>query len=369
MKKATSILFFILGMSIIFAVIDKYFATTISGLIFLKLETIGQNQLGIIPLTIISIAIVYVAYILFFGRRHLFDTTSLQDILNSFKAYLSSFLNKYSKRAVPELIEEEKVVEEEEEKKENNNIHEEIMKGLKNTPPVLAYTKDDMPIINTNKNLYLDFVMPPFDILSLDGAKGTGGDTKAKGLDLQKTLHNFGIAVEMYGTRVGPSVTRYTLKPAQGVNVRKILGLKDNLQMSVSATNMHIEAPIPGQPFVGIEIPNEKKQQLGLRTLIDNEVFLSSGKLNVAIGRDIIGNAVYGNIEDMPHLLIAGATKSGKSVTVQNLIVSLLYKNSPDDLKMIIIDPKRVEFTIYKNLPHLGTPVLTDAKSAVKALN
>ena len=372
LKKMSALLFFILGLSIIFAVIDKYSTSSISGIIFSKLENILQNQLGIVPLTIISIAIMYVAYILFFGRRHLFDTTSLQEMFNSFKAYLSSFLNKYSKTANPEPI-IEKIIEdeEEEEKKDNNNIHEEIMKGLKNKPEVIAddSTDKEMIMTNTNKNLYLDFVMPPFDILSLDGAKGTGGDTKAKGLDLQRTLHNFGIAVEMYGTRVGPSVTRYTLKPAQGVNVRKILGLKDNLQMSVSATNMHIEAPIPGQPFVGIEIPNEKKQQLGLRTLIDNEVFLSSGKLNVAIGRDIIGNAVYGNIEDMPHLLIAGATKSGKSVTVQNLIVSLLYKNSPDDLKMIIIDPKRVEFTIYKNLPHLGTPVLTDAKSAVKALN
>jgi S-DNA-T family DNA segregation ATPase FtsK/SpoIIIE len=120
---------------------------------------------------------------------------------------------------------------------------------------------------------------------------------------------------------------------------------------------------------VGIEVPNKEKQQLGLRDMLDTPEFKNSGNLTVAIGKNITNNPVYGDIENMPHLLIAGATKSGKSVTVQNLIISLLYKNSPDDLKLVVIDPKKVEFTLYKNLPHLGTPVITDPKNAIKCLN
>lgn len=143
----------------------------------------------------------------------------------------------------------------------------------------------------------------------------------------------------------------------------------DNLQMNLAAESVHIEAPIPGQSVVGVSVPNKEKQMLGLGTMIDSEDFRNSGNLNVVIGKDIVGKPVFGDIESMPHLLIAGATKSGKSVTIQNIITSLLFKNSPDDLKLMIIDPKKVEFTVYKNLPHLYTPVITDAKNAIKCLN
>ena len=378
-KKIIGTLAVIVGLSNIFAIIDSYNNSQMAGIIFLKLERIFVSQFGSIPLIILSIALVYIGYILLMNRRNIIDKEIIEERIAHIKDIWTIWINgfnKNNKKTVAKVEEEETQEEEEmEEEKEMNTptLHQEVFKQLKREEPAEIIEMEKEIIENKKtkpvKHIDTDFVMPPFDILAEDGAKGTGGDTKAKGMDLQRTLNEFGIAVEMYGTKVGPSVTRYTMKPAQGVNVRKILGLKDNLQMAVSATNMHIEAPIPGQPYVGIEIPNEKKQQLGLRSIIDNEDFINSGKLNVAIGRDIVGNAVYGNIEDMPHLLIAGATKSGKSVTVQNLIVSLLYKNSPDDLKILVIDPKRVEFTIYKNLPHLGTPVITDAKNAVKALN
>lgn len=213
------------------------------------------------------------------------------------------------------------------------------------------------------------FIPPALSILNEDSGKSSAGDSKFKMNVIQKVLDQFNIAVEMGEVTVGPSVTQFTLKPAQGVPVRKILGLKDNLQMALSATNIHIEAPIPGKPFVGIEIPNEKKTTLGLRSLLQLQEFQSGSALSLAIGKDIIGKPVISDLSKMPHLLVAGATGTGKSVTLHDLILSLLYKNSPFDLKLIILDPKRVEFTAYNGLPHLYTPIIKDAKTAIKSLN
>lgn len=213
------------------------------------------------------------------------------------------------------------------------------------------------------------FVPPPLALLNADSGKSGGGDTGSKMKTIKHTLDQFRIPVEMGEVTVGPSVTQFTLKPAQGVKVSRILALKDNLQMALSADNVHIQAPIPGKPFVGIEVPNEKKQMLGLRSMLELEPFQKGNSMTIAIGKNIVGKPVFGDLIEMPHLLIAGATKSGKSVTLQNVLLSLLYKNSPYDLKLIIIDPKRVEFTAYKGLPHLYTPIITDPKGAIKALN
>lgn len=213
------------------------------------------------------------------------------------------------------------------------------------------------------------FVPPPIDLLNGDSGKSSAGDTKSIARGIENILKDFDINVEMSGATVGPTVTQYRIKPPQGVPVRKILSLKDDIQLALAVNNIHIEAPIPGKPYVGIEVPNKEKQQLGLRTMFEDEGFKNSNNLTVAIGRNITNKPIFADIENMPHLLIAGATKSGKSVTVQNIIMSLLYKNSPDDLKLVVIDPKKVEFTLYKNLPHLGTPVIVDAKNAIKCLN
>jgi DNA segregation ATPase FtsK/SpoIIIE, S-DNA-T family len=215
----------------------------------------------------------------------------------------------------------------------------------------------------------VSFVPPPIDLLNGDSGKSSAGDTKSIAKGIENILYDFDIRVEMSGATVGPTVTQYRIKPPQGVPVRKILSLKDDIQLALAVSNIHIEAPIPGKPYVGIEVPNKEKQQLGLRTMFEDEGFKNSNNLTVAIGRNITNKPIFADIENMPHLLIAGATKSGKSVTVQNIIMSLLYKNSPDDLKLVVIDPKKVEFTLYKNLPHLGTPVIVDAKNAIKCLN
>ncbi len=226
-------------------------------------------------------------------------------------------------------------------------------------------------ILEESKPVFIEdeFEAPDLGLLNPDQGKSSAGDSKFKMNIIQKVLNQFNIPVEMGEVTVGPSVTQFTLKPAQGVNVRKILGLKDNLQMALSATNMHIEAPIPGKPFVGIGIPNEKKTLLGLRSLLELDEFKEASPLALAIGKNIIGKPVISDLSKMPHLLVAGATGTGKSVTLHNLIISLLYKNSPYDLKLIILDPKRVEFTAYNSLPHLYTPIIKDAKTAIKSLS
>ncbi len=168
---------------------------------------------------------------------------------------------------------------------------------------------------------------------------------------------------------VGPSVTRYALKPAEGVKVASILGLQNDLSLALAAHPLRIEAPIPGKSLVGIEIPNTIKSIVGLGSLVGSEEFQNSDKpLLVSLGKGISGKLQFANIAKMPHMLIAGATGSGKSVTIHTIITSLLYKNSPLSLKFIMIDPKRVELTLYNKIPHLLTPVITDAKKTILAL-
>jgi S-DNA-T family DNA segregation ATPase FtsK/SpoIIIE len=238
------------------------------------------------------------------------------------------------------------------------------------------FEEDEEPKIKAKKEVKIkpivltpEFVAPPLDLLNVDTGKSGAGDSKSKMLTIQKTLEHFRIHVDMGEVTVGPTVTQFTLKPAQGVNLSKISALHDNLAMELGSEFLRIEAPIPGKTLVGIEVPNERKATLGLRSLLELEEFNQGGPLTLAIGKSIVGKPIFADLEKMPHLLVAGATRTGKSVTLQNLLISLLYKNSPFDLKLIILDPKRVEFTAYHNLPHLYTPIIKEPKSAIKALN
>jgi len=210
---------------------------------------------------------------------------------------------------------------------------------------------------------------PPLSLLEKDRGKPGVGDIKANANLIKRTLQNFGIQVEMDEISIGPSVTRYTLKPAEGVRLSKISGLQTNLELALAAHPVRIEAPIPGKSLVGIEVPNTAKTTVGLGTLLGSENFQGSLKpLIIALGRDIAGVSHFADLAKMPHLLIAGATGSGKSVTIHTIITSLFYRNSPEDLRFIMIDPKRVELTLYNHTPHLLTPVITDAKKAILAL-
>jgi S-DNA-T family DNA segregation ATPase FtsK/SpoIIIE len=384
-----SLIVIVASFSGLVALIDPMLSGTLGALIVTPIV----NGIGTAPTILALLALLYVGMMLVSGRKHIVDIdglseSSLGTLLTTVKNFFSfsifdgifSFMLRGKTSTEEEYTDEEneEELEEDEESEERGTIREELLRAEKSS----SYSKstDDKRNAKSNiteeteietKELKLDpeFVHPPFDLLNSDNGKPAAGDTIAKMKSIKQTLDNFNIPVEMGSVTVGPTVTQFTLKPAQGVNVKRVLGLKDNLQMALSATHMHIEAPIPGRPFVGIEVPNEKKQQLGLRSMLDHPKFKDASNLTIAIGKDIIGNPVYGNIETMPHLLIAGATRSGKSVTVQNIITSLLYKNSPSDLRLMVIDPKRVEFTMYKNLPHLGTPIITDAKNAIKCLN
>jgi S-DNA-T family DNA segregation ATPase FtsK/SpoIIIE len=224
-------------------------------------------------------------------------------------------------------------------------------------------TPQKQPLRETN------YVPIPLDLLEVDRGKPGVGDIKANANIIKRTLQNFGIDVEMDEISIGPSVTRYALKPAEGVKLSKIVALQDDLSLALAAHPIRIEAPIPGKSLVGIEIPNTTKTTVGLGSLLSNQEFQSSDKpLLTALGKGISGKAHFGNLAKMPHLLVAGTTGSGKSVTIHSLIVSLLYRNSPDNLRFILIDPKRVELTLYNKIPHLQTPVITDPKKTIMAL-
>ncbi|MCX6751501.1 MAG: DNA translocase FtsK 4TM domain-containing protein [Candidatus Nomurabacteria bacterium] len=229
--------------------------------------------------------------------------------------------------------------------------------------------EEDLPIKKRKGGLISTYVPPPLSLLEEDQGKPNTGDIKANANIIKRTLLNFGIEVEMDEITVGPTVTRYALKPAEGVKLSRIVGLQNDLALSLAAHPIRIEAPIPGKSLVGIEIPNKSKSIVGLATLLGDSKFQNSSKpLTIALGREISGKAIFGNLAKMPHCLVAGTTGSGKSVSIHAMITSLLYRNGPDDLKFILIDPKRVELTLYNNIPHLLTPVITEAKKTILAL-
>ncbi len=214
-----------------------------------------------------------------------------------------------------------------------------------------------------------EFNPPPLNLLEKDKGKPETGDIKANANIIKRTLANFNITVEMDEISIGPSVTRYALKPAEGVKLAKIVALNNDLALALAAHPIRIEAPIPGKSLVGIEVPNTAKTLVGLATILSSPDYQESEKpLLVSLGKDIAGKSHFANLAKAPHMLIAGATGSGKSVTIHTLVTSLLYRNSPENLKFIMIDPKRVELTLYNKIPHLLTPVITDPKKAILAL-
>ena len=218
-------------------------------------------------------------------------------------------------------------------------------------------------------NFDAEYNPPPLSLLGADKGKPGVGDIKANANIIKRTFINFGISVEMDEVSVGPTVTRYAIKPAEGVRLSKIVALQQNLELALAAHPVRIEAPIPGKSLVGIEVPNAAKAMVGLGGVIAAPEWNNSTKpLLAAIGRDIAGTPHYVNVAKMPHGLIAGATGSGKSVAIHAVITSLLYRNGPNTLRFIMVDPKRVELTLYNGIPHLLTPVITDPKKAIMSL-
>ena len=228
-------------------------------------------------------------------------------------------------------------------------------------------------ITQTSKPIAKTYKFPPIDLLHKSKRSGSGDSSmelKETALRLQQTLKNFGVNVTVTDISQGPAVTRYELQPEQGVKVSKIVGLADDIKLNLAATDIRIEAPIPGKAAVGIEVPNKENMAVSLRDLLETNDFKDFGsKLAFAVGKDIGGKTVVTDIAKMPHMLIAGSTGSGKSVCINSIIMSILYKAKPDEVKLIMIDPKVVELSVYNGIPHLLIPVVTDPKKAAGALH
>ncbi len=222
-------------------------------------------------------------------------------------------------------------------------------------------------VIKTSKSG--KWVLPPIEILNSDKDQPRSGDINANVSIIKRTLSNFGIDVEMGEVSIGPAVTQFTLRPAVGVKLAQITTLRSDLELALAAHPIRIEAPIPGKALVGVEVPNKKSAIVGLRDMFESEEFKKSRYfLPIAVGRDVAGFPIFAGLEKMPHILVAGATGTGKSVAINSLLLSLLYKHSPDILKFIMVDPKRVELSLYNGIPHLITPVIVDSKKVVNAL-
>lgn len=380
-------LFILLGYSFVKSEVpDIGWTRTISGVLFLLsglgiIDVASGNHAGgflgeIAAMPLVSLFDVY-ASIVFLGAILIISILIMFDAKIDFASLLAKIRSLFIKKEIEEpastLNEAEiKQVEESIPELEESKTTIEKVKGafgINKKEKDKVEEEEEMPIKKRRTGLVSTYVPPPLSLLEEDSGKPNTGDIKANANIIKRTLANFGIEVEMDEITVGPTVTRYALKPAEGVKLSRIVGLQNDLALSLAAHPIRIEAPIPGKSLVGIEIPNKSKSIVGLATLLADTKFKDSPKpLTTALGRSISGRAIFGNLAKMPHVLVAGTTGSGKSVTIHSMITSLLYRNGPDDLKFILIDPKRVELTLYNNIPHLLTPVITDAKKTILAL-
>lgn len=261
-------------------------------------------------------------------------------------------LSAWQKKDIPARLEEIEEIEEEDE-------------------PSPAVLKKDKPkiqekIVWPKRSIKIDM---PLELLNNKIGKAIGGDTELNAQRIKKTLEKFGIPVEMGETKVGPTVTQYTFRPAEGVKLSRITTLNNDLSLALAAHPIRIEAPIPGQSLVGVEVPNKAKAIVGLREILEDNAFKGrKNNMYVVLGKDVAGTSWLYDLSRMPHLLVAGATNSGKSVCLNAIIVSLLYQNNPEDLRFVMVDPKRVELPVYNGIPHLLTPVITDVNKTINAL-
>ena len=237
---------------------------------------------------------------------------------------------------------------------------------LKNTAQKLSATEDHAALTAASDP---DWQFPGLDLLNHKVDKANAGDVEGSAQIIKETFTNFGIDVEMEGATVGPTVTQYTLKPPANVKLTKLTALENNLALSLAAQSLRMEAPIPGKRAVGIEVPNVKRAIVRISSTLESKSWTDkSGPLSFVVGKDINGESLVGDLADMPHLLIAGQTKSGKSIMINTLLTSLLYRNSPSDMKLILVDPKVVELAPYNGIPHLLAPVITEPEKCISAL-
>ncbi len=376
--------FFLASISLFASIRPNFLGNTITGMALFLLSGLGAADIMFGARTG-----GYVGFIISWPFVKFFDFwVSLLLMTAVFIVSLLIMLNtsisiKLKKKEVPKEVakkeEEEKEIPEEEAPKENEEselgpakkIGQKIIASAKS---VAKKTKkedgeEELELETGGIKSGIDFTPPPLELLEKDKGKPSSGDIKANSNIIKRTLKNFGIAVEMGEINVGPSVTQYTLKPAEGIKLSRIVGLQNDLALALAAHPLRIEAPIPGRPLVGIEIPNSAKTIVGLATILAEDTFKNSPlSLLIALGKDVSGKSAFADLAKMPHLLIAGTTGAGKSICIHSIIINLLYRNSPESLRMIMIDPKRVELTIYNKIPHMLTPVITEPKKAILTL-
>ena len=267
---------------------------------------------------------------------------------------------RFEMKEVPSSVEVPPSISEEKKKISEGSLQPDIKEAL---------LPGELKISKTGRKDSFAYKRPPLDLLEVDKGKPSSGDIKVNSAIIKKTLQNFSIPVEISEINVGPTVTQYTLKPAEGIKLSRITTLNNDLALALSAHPIRIEAPIPGRPLVGIEVPNRVRAQIRLKNLISHPVFQNSpANLLLALGRDVAGNPVFADLARMPHLLVAGSTGTGKTICLNNIILSLLYRNPPEILRFILVDPKRVEFPVYNQLSHLLAPVIFNVGQTVNAL-
>ena len=273
---------------------------------------------------------------------------------------------------VEEDYEEELEVLAEEKEKTKKNIKE-LFKKKKQDEEVEDNEPEELDLDHNTVEEYEEYEFPPIELLNPSKAAGkdfSNKELKEIAIKLQKTLASFGVEAKVTNVTRGPTVTRYELQPSVGVKVSKILRLADDIALNLAAKSIRIEAPIPGKSAVGIEVPNKNTDTVSLREIIESDAFQdASSKVSFGLGKGIDGEPVIANIAKMPHMLIAGSTGSGKSVCINSIIMSILYKANPSEVKLILVDPKVVELGVYNGIPHLLIPVVTDPKKAAGALN
>ncbi len=360
-----ALLFLISGLGLIHVIyaggsgiIGRFIATPL-----IKLVDLWATSIILLTLLVVSIIMTFNLYftlqdLLFWKKKKEEESIPKKVELDD---YEKEAVNKVVTNNSPSLLE----------KLQNDKVANNNEKKVIKKKSLLDFTDDEESDFATSVVIphLLPFNPPPLSLLEKDRGKPETGDIKANANIIKRTLQNFNISVEMDEISIGPSVTRYSLKPAEGVKLSRIVGLNNDLALALAAHPIRIEAPIPGKSLVGIEVPNTAKTTVGLATLLSSPDYQGSEKpLLVSLGKDITGQAHFSNLAKAPHMLIAGTTGSGKSVTIHALITSLLYRNSPENLKFIMIDPKRVELTMYNKVPHLLTPVITDPKKAILAL-
>ena len=291
------------------------------------------------------------------GKNKKQNNNSVAEMANQIETDNSTNL---SKRAINKNVQEDNAIPED----DSLFVQEEEQKEDK--------TKQVLQLQHTLVVEEDNYVFPSINLLSKSEKKAIKGGTKAlqdTATKLQRTLYSFGVQAKVENVSVGPAITRYELKPAEGVRVSKIANLADDIALNLAAETIRIEAPIPGKQAVGIEVPNKEKEMVPLRDVIESEEFQNNNsKLSVALGKDVAGNVAIGNIAKMPHVLIAGSTGSGKSVCINTIITSIIYNAKPSEVKLVMVDPKVVELSVYNGIPHLLIPVVTDPKKAAGAL-